>query len=116
MRLFSAMNLVGVAVVLLLMLSLNCQSIKSIPTLFEPTHPPLVRLATEDYPFFADNVDRNDLIRALKDQINYFRRLKNPVKYAFGKENISSETIRKTLEQFLLLLEEDGEKRSQPAY
>ena len=86
MRLFSARDLVGVALVLLLMLSLNCQRIKSIPTLFEPTHPPLVRLATEDYPVFSDNVDREDLIRALKDQISYFARLKKPAQYAFGEK------------------------------
>ena len=65
---------------------------------------------SEDYPLFWDNVDRNGLIRALKDQISYFKRLKKPVLYAFGKENISSETVRKTLERFLRLLEEDGEK------
>jgi hypothetical protein len=58
MRLFSIKDLVCVAVVFLLMPSLNCQRIKSIPTLFEPTHPPLVRLASEDYPVFSDTVDR----------------------------------------------------------
>jgi hypothetical protein len=97
MRLFSIKDLVCVAVVFLLMPSLNCQRIKSIPTLFEPTHPPLVRLASEDYPVFSDTVDRDNLIRALKDQISYFARLKKPAQYAFGRKSISSETIRITL-------------------
>ena len=60
MRLFSARDLVGVALVLLSMLSLNCQRITSIPTLFAPAHPPLVRLATEDYPVFSDTIDRDE--------------------------------------------------------
>jgi len=110
MKLFSANDLVRVALILLLMVSINCQKIKSLPTLFEPTHPPLVRLAAEDYPVFSDNVDRDDLIRALKDQISYFARLKKPAQYALGGESISSETIRITLERFLYLLEEDNEK------
>ena len=107
MRLFSAKDLVGMALVLLSTLSLNCQRIKSIPTLFEPTHPPLVRLASEDYPVFSDTLDRDGLIRALKDQISYFTRLKKPAQYAFGGKSISSETIRITLKRFLHLLEED---------
>ena len=80
---------------------------KSIPPLFEPTHPPLVRLDTEEYPVFSDTVDRDDLIRALKEQISYFARLKKPAQYAFGRKSISSETIRITLKRFLHLLEED---------
>jgi membrane-bound lytic murein transglycosylase A len=110
MKLFSANDLVRVALILLLMVSFNCQRIKSLPTLFEPTYPPLVRLATEDYPVFSDYVDRENLIHALKNQISYFARLKKPGQYALGEKSISSETIRITLERFLQMLEEDNNK------
>ena len=101
---------VGFIVILVVTLCYSCQQIQSLPSLVRGTPPPLKRIEPDKFPFFYDDGDKETLIRALKNQIRYFARLKQPVEYPFGETSISSETILLTLIRFLKILEENNEK------
>ena len=95
--------------VLVVMFCSSCQTLQLVPSVIKGPPPPLKLLAPEEYPLFYDNGDRQELIRALKNQIRYYTRLKEPVEYPFGDTSISSETILLTLARFLQILEEDND-------
>lgn len=105
MKSFSLRQWVSLVLVLIGLLTSNCQRVTLPPLPIEPFRPHLVRLSPDEYPFFFDNGDKEELIRALKKQINYFYQLTQPALYSFGRKTISSETIKETLEQFLRILE-----------
>ena len=101
-----------VALMLLLMVSLNlyCQRIKTLTPLLDHIHPSLILLSPDEYPSFSDNGDEEEFKHALKNQIRYFSRLKQPIYYSWGKKTISSTTLKATLEKFLQILENDEDK------
>ena len=90
--------------------SLNCQRVKLLPPLLKPIHPPLIRLAPDEYPLFIDNGDEEELKQALKNQITYFSQLKQTTYYPLGNNTVSSETLRITLEKFLQIVEDNEDK------
>ncbi len=104
----------GLLVLMVFILCYSCQQIQFLPSLVRETPPPLKRLKPDKFPFFCDYGDKETLIRALKNQIRYFVRLKQPAEYPFGDTSISSETILLTLIRFLKILEENpGEDLNQ---
>jgi membrane-bound lytic murein transglycosylase A len=100
----------GFIVMLVVTICYSCQQIQSLPSLVRGTPPPLKRIEPDKFPFFYDYGDKESLINALKNQIRYFARLKQPAEYPFGDTSISSETILLTLIRFLKILEENSEK------
>ena len=102
--------LVCLILVLMVTLNLNCQRVKSLPSLLTPIHPPLIRLAPDEYPPFMDNGDKEELKQALKNQITYFSQLKQATYYPLGNNTVSSETLRITLEKFLRIMEDNEDK------
>ncbi len=105
---------VGFLVLIVVTLCYSCQQIQSLPSLVRGTPPTLKQIEPEKFPFFYDSGDKETLIRALKNQIRYFARLKKPAEYPFGDTSISSETIFLTLIRFLKILEENpGEDLNQ---
>jgi len=110
MRLPLPYYLVCLILVLMVTLNLNCQRVKSLPSLLTPIHPPLIRLAPDEYPPFMDNGDKEKLKQALKNQITYFSQLKQATYYPLGNNTVSSETLRITLEKFLRIMEDNEDK------
>jgi len=94
--------------------NLNCQRVKPLPPLLKPTHPPLIRLAPDEYPPFIDNGDKEELKQALKNQITYFSQLKHTTHYPLGNNIVSSETLRITLEKFLQIIEDNEDRDLNP--
>jgi membrane-bound lytic murein transglycosylase A len=103
-------TVLGFILLLVLTIFYGCQKIHSLPSLVRRTPPPLERIEPDKFPFFYDSGDKETLIRALKNQIRYYARLKKPAEYPFGETSISSETILLTLIRFLKILEENNEK------
>ena len=96
-----------VTLVLTLTLTFSCQRVRYLPPFPEAVRPPLILLSPDQHPLFQDNGDREELKQAVKNQIRYFSRLKQPAYYSWGNETVSSETLRNTLEKFLEILEND---------
>lgn len=95
---------------LMVILNLNCQSVKTLPPLLKSIHPPLTRLTPDEYPLFIDNGDKEELKQALINQITYFSQLRQARYYPLGSNTVSSETLRITLEKFLQILEDNEDK------
>lgn len=91
----------------------NCQRIKTLPLLEEMVSP-LKPLSPDAYPSFSDRGDREVLKQAIKKQIEYFSRQKQPTYYAWGDTTISAVTLRATLEKFIKILENGTENDLDP--
>ena len=109
MRLVLSYCFVSLMLVFMVALNLNCQRAKPLPPLLEPFKPLLIRLSPDEYPSFMDTGDRDALIRAVKHQTAYFSQLKHSKNYSWGKNTISSEALRMSLEKFLRILEDEDE-------
>ena len=107
MKSFLPYCFLSLMLVFMVTLNLNCQRVKPLPPLLEPFQPLLMRLSPDEYPSFMDTGDRNALMRAVKHQIKYFSQIKHPINYSWGKNTISSDTLRMTLEKFLQILEDE---------
>lgn len=110
MKLAFPNNCVALMLLLMVSLNLNCQRIKTLTPLLDHIHPSLILLSPDEYPSFSDNGDEEEFKHALKNQIRYFSRLKQPIYYSWGKKTISSTTLKATLEKFFQILENDEDK------
>jgi membrane-bound lytic murein transglycosylase A len=90
-------------------LNLGCRSAETLSPRLEPFQPVLMRLSPDEYPSFRDMGDRESLMQALRNQIAYFSQPENPPYHALGKETLSSEILKRTLETFLQHLQ-NGEE------
>ncbi|MEE8381226.1 MAG: hypothetical protein V3R78_05040 [Thermodesulfobacteriota bacterium] len=107
MRLVLSYCFVSLMLVFMVALNLNCLRVKPLPPLLEPFKPLLIRLSPDEYPSFMDTGDRDTLIRAVKHQTAYLSQLEHSKNYSWGKNTISSEALRMTLEKFLRILEDE---------
>lgn len=109
MKSFLSYCFLSLLLVFMVALDLNCQRVKPLSPLREPFQPLLIRLSPDEYPPFMDTGDRDALMRTVKHQIKYFSQLEHSTNYSWGKKNISSETLRRTLEKFLQILKDEEE-------
>jgi membrane-bound lytic murein transglycosylase A len=107
MRLFLSYCFLSVMLVFMVALNLNCQRVKPLLPLLKPFQPLLICLSPDEHPSFMDTGDRDALMRTVKHQIKYFSQFEQPAYYSWGKNTISSDTLRMTLEKFLQILEDE---------
>lgn len=108
MKTILSYRIVVFLLLLMVVLNLNCQRIKTLTPLIETIHPALIPLSPDEYPSFSDHGGKDVFKQALKNQIAYFSRLKQPTFYSWDRKTISSTTLQATLKKFLRILEDDG--------
>ncbi len=66
----------------------------------EPEKPDLVRLAPEDYPRFADDMNYDGLDQAIQKSLLYLNRIPPDRTFSLGEETVSAAHVKRSLERF----------------